>query len=86
MQIRVRAIDLVDIFAFLVVLGAFVQLLPGVISESFLLSFLTALLLKVVLELVMLVKKPVLARLKVARSPAGRIIASLCLMVVRAGS
>ncbi len=43
-----------DVLAYLVVLGVFIQLFPVVISETFLLALLTAILLKVVLELVAL--------------------------------
>lgn len=49
-EVRVRPIDLVDVLAYLVVLGVFIQLFPEVISESFLLALLTAILLKLVLE------------------------------------
>ena len=49
---RLRPIDLVDVFVYLVVLGVFSELFPRVISETFLLALLTAILLKVVLELV----------------------------------
>ena len=51
-EVRIRPIDLVDIFVYLVVLGVFIQLFPEVISESFLLALLTAVLLKAVLEIV----------------------------------
>lgn len=36
---RLRPIDIVDVFVYLVVLGVFIQLFPAVISESFLLAF-----------------------------------------------
>lgn len=50
---RIRPIDLVDVLVYLVVLGVFIQLFPAVISESFLLALLTAILLKVFLEIVL---------------------------------
>ena len=39
-RLRLRATDLVDVFVYLVVLGAFIQLFPSVIAESFLLALL----------------------------------------------
>jgi len=83
---RIRPLDLVDVFVYLVVLGVFIQLFPEVISESFLLALLTAILLKVVLELVLLVKRTVIARVKAARRPIGRVIAVVTLVLVLPGS
>lgn len=83
---RVRATDLVDILAYLVVLGVFIQLFPGVLSETFLLALLTAILLKVVLEIVLRVKKRVVGRLRSADTRAGRIVSAIGLMLVMAGS
>lgn len=73
---RIRPTDLVDVLAYLVVLGVFVQLFPAVISESFLLSLLTAILLKVVLEAVLWGKKKVVARLKTAETIAVRVVSA----------
>lgn len=83
---RVRAIDLVDVLAYLVVLGVFIQLLPGVLSETFLLALLTAILLKVVLELVLRVKKKVVGGLRSAQTPTARVAGILALLFVMAGS
>lgn len=66
---RVRPIDLVDVFVYLVVLGVFIQLFPAVISESFLVALLTAVLLKIVLEGVLFVKKRIVARIRAPRGP-----------------
>ena len=66
---RVRPIDLVDVFVCLVVLGVFIQLFPAVISESFLVALLTAVLLKIVLEGVLFVKKRIVARIRAPRGP-----------------
>ena len=52
-----RAADVVDVFVYVVVLNLFVEYLPAVISETFTLSLLTAVLLKAVLEVVVAVKK-----------------------------
>lgn len=83
---RVRPIDLVDVFVYLVVLGIFVQLFPAVISESFLLSLLTAVLLKVVLEIVLFAKKAVLAGLRGSKTLPGRIVSIVVLVLLLPGS
>ena len=83
---RLRPIDLVDVFVYLVVLGVFSELFPRVISETFLLALLTAILLKVVLELVLVVKKRVVARIRAAQTPVGRVVNALSLVLVMAGS
>jgi hypothetical protein len=54
--------DVIDVFVYVVVLNLAVQYLPAVISETFTLSLLTAVLLKVTLGLVLLLKGAVLAR------------------------
>ena len=58
--------DVVDAFVYVVILNLAIEYLPTVISESFSLSLLTALLLKVTLEVVLLVKGAVMARLRTA--------------------
>jgi hypothetical protein len=83
---RLRPIDLVDVFVYLVVLGVFIQLFPAVISESFLLALLTAILLKVVLEIVLLAKKKIVARIRGGRTLAARIISVVALLLVMPGS
>ncbi len=83
---RLRPIDLVDVFVYLVVLGVFSELFPRVISETFLLALLTAILLKVVLDLVLVVKKRVVARIRAAQTPVGRVVNALSLVLVMAGS
>ncbi|HZI73454.1 MAG TPA: hypothetical protein VFD73_05400, partial [Gemmatimonadales bacterium] len=50
------AAAVVDIFVYVVVLNMFVEYLPGVLSETFTLSLVTAVLLKGVLEIVVAVK------------------------------
>ena len=83
---KVRPVDLVDVFVYLVVLGAFTQLFPEVISESFLLALLTAILLKLVLEVVLLVKKRITARIHGARNPWIRVVNIAALLLVLPGS
>lgn len=84
--VRIRPIDLVDVFVYLVVLGVFVQFFPEVIAESFALSLLTAVLLKVVLEVVMTVKKRIVARIRDARSVWVRVVNIASLLVLMPGS
>ena len=78
--------DVVDLFVYVVVLNLAVQYLPEVISETFTLSLLTALLLKATLEVVLRLKGVVLTRLRAARGPAGRLAALVGLWAVAAGS
>lgn len=84
--VRLRPVDLVDIFVYLVVLGLFTQLFPEVISESFLLALLTAVLLKVVLEGVLFVKKRMVARIRGAQSRWIRAVNVAALLLVLPGS
>ncbi len=76
----------VDLFVYVVVLNLFVEYLPSVLSETFTLSVLTAVLLKAVLEVVVAVKKRVLRRFTQASTPAGRIAAGALLWLVLVGS
>ncbi len=78
--------DIVDLFVYVVVLNLAVQFLPAVISETFTLSLLTAALLKVALEIVLLLKGAVLARLRTATSPVRKVASGFLLWVVAAGS
>lgn len=83
---RIRPIDLVDVLVYLVILGAFTQLFPAVISESFLLLLLTAVLLKAMLELVLVVKKGIIRRIRSATTPLTRIVNLATLVLVLPGS
>lgn len=78
--------DLVDVLVYVVVLGLFVEYLPSVISETFTLSLLTAVLLKGVLEVVVRIKKRARARFTAARTPLGKVVAGLLLWGVLVGS
>lgn len=86
MRVRIRAVDLVDVFVYLVVLGLFTQWFPEVITETFSLTVLTAVLLKVVLEVVLRVKKRIVARIRNAQSGAVRTVNTLALLLVLPGS
>jgi hypothetical protein len=78
--------DVIDVFVYVVVLNLAIQYLPSVVSESFSLSLLTAVLLKVALELVLLLKGLVLARLRGATTRLAQATSAVMLWVVAAGS
>ena len=84
--ILARPADVIDVFVYVVVLNLAVEYVPSVISEGFTLSLLTAVLLKVALELVLLAKGHVLARLRAATTPRAKVMAAVSLWVVAAGS
>ena len=70
----------------MVVLNLAIEYVPSVISESFTLSLLTAVLLKVALELVIVLKNRVIGRLRAATTRRAKAVAALSLWVVAAGS
>lgn len=84
--IRGRPADVIDLFVYVVVLNLAIQYVPSVISESFTLSLLTAALLKIALELVLLLKSRILASLRAATTRRGKLAAALALWVVAASS
>ncbi|MGH3345896.1 MAG: hypothetical protein ACRDO4_02840 [Nocardioides sp.] len=81
-----RPADVVDLFVYVVVLNLAIQYLPSVISETFTLSLLTAVVLKVTLELVILLKGVVLARLRAATTRLAKTTSAFMLWVVAVGS
>jgi hypothetical protein len=81
-----RAADVVDVFVYVVVLNLFVEYLPAVISETFTLSLLTAVLLKSVLEVVVIAKKRVVTRFRQADTPTGKVAAAVLVWAVLFGS
>ena len=70
----------------MVVLNLCVEYLPRVISETFTLSLLTAILLKGVLEIVVAVKNRVKTRFREASTPIGKAVAAILLWLVLFGS
>jgi hypothetical protein len=84
--IRARPADVIDLFVYVVVLNLAIEYVPTVLSEGFTLSLLTAALLKVALELVILVKGVFLTRLRAATTRAAKLAAAASLWVVAAGS
>lgn len=83
---RIHAAHFVDVLVYLVVLGMFIQFFPSVISETFTLALLTAILLKVVLELVLKLKKLVLGRIKASMTTASRVVNVTVLVLLLPGS
>jgi hypothetical protein len=75
-----------DVFVYVVVLNLAVQYLPSVISETFTLSLLTAVLLKVALEAVLVLKSGILSRFHAATTRPGRVGAAALLWATAAGS
>ena len=80
------AAAVVDVFVYVVVLNLFVEYLPQVLSETFTLSLLTAVLLKGVLEVVVAAKNWAKARFRQAATPIGKMVAAVLLWVVLFGS
>lgn len=84
--IRGHAPDVVDILVYVVVLNLAVEYLPQVISETFTLSLLTAVLLKASLEVVLAIKGWVLGRIRGSGSRGETVAWVGVLWVVAAGS
>ncbi len=84
--IRARPADVIDLFVYVVVLNVAIQYVPSVISETFTLSLLTAALLKVALEVVILLKGRILTGLRAADTRRGKLSGAVALWVVAAGS
>ena len=80
------AAAIVDVFVYVVVLNLFVEYLPQVLSETFTLSLLTAVLLKAVLEVVVAAKNRVKRRFRAASTPIGKTAAGIMLWLVLFGS
>jgi hypothetical protein len=84
--LRGRPADVIDVFVYVVVLNLAIQYLPAVISETFTLSLLTAVLLKVALEVVLVAKGHVLSTFRSAGTRRAKAAAAVMLWVVAAGS
>lgn len=84
--IRARPADVIDLFVYVVVLNLAIEYVPSVISESFTLSLLTAGLLKVALELVLLLKGRIITMLRASRTRGAKAAAAVALWAVAAGS
>ena len=77
---------MVDLFVYVVVLNLAIQYVPSIISESFSLSLLTAALLKIALELVILTKNRIVGWLKAATRRRIKVLAAVQLWAVAIGS
>lgn len=86
MKISIEPADVIDVFVYVVVLNLAIEFVPAVISETFTMSLLTAVLLKLVLEIVVFFKNRAKSRLKTAETPARKAIAALILWLVLVGS
>lgn len=85
-RLRVHAEDVVDVFVYVVVLNLAAEYVPSIISEGFTLSLLTALMLKVVLEVVVVLKRRIKARLRDATTRPAKAMIGLGFWMVAAGS
>src|SRR5512147_1395404 len=77
--VRARPADVIDVFVYVVVLNLAVEYVPSVISEGFTLSLLTAVLLKLVLEVVIILKTRVIDRGRAATTKRGKGAAAVTL-------
>ncbi len=75
-----------DVLVYVVVLNLFVEYVPQVISETFTLSLLTAVLLTAILKVVVAAKNWAKARFRAASTPRGKVIAAVLLWLVLFGS
>ena len=83
---RITPADVIDVFVYVVVLNLAIEFVPSVISETFTLSLLTAILLKAVLEVVVWLKHRVKKRFKAAETPVAKIGSGLLLWLLLVGS
>ncbi|BDV30583.1 hypothetical protein [Microbacterium terricola] len=86
MRRRLDPLHVVDVFVYVVVLNLAVEYVPGIITETFTLSLLTAVLLKLVLEVVLAVKTRVLARIRTAATGLRRAVSIVMLVLILPGS
>lgn len=77
---------MVDVFVYIVVLNLAIEYVPSVISESFTLSILTAILLKLALEVVIAFKRVILNRFKGTSIARQKVLWAVALWVLAAGS
>lgn len=77
---------LVDIFVYVVVLNLAAQFVPGVLAESFAVSLLTAVMLKLVLEAVLRIKTWVIARIRSSHTIRRRAVSVGMLLLILPGS
>lgn len=84
--VRLSPVDAVDIFVYVVVLNLAAEYVPVVITETFTLSLLTAVMLKGVLEVVVAIKNRVKTRFKAATTAVGKTVSGLLMWLLLIGS
>lgn len=85
-KVSIEPADVIDVFVYVVVLNLAIEFVPAVISETFTMSLLTAVLLKVVLEIVVFFKNRAKTRFKTAETPVRKVGAGLLLWLILVGS
>lgn len=85
-MVRRLVVHAVDLAVYLVVLLLFIHFFPDVITESFWLALLTAVLLKLMLEVVVWFKKQVLNRIRLSDTPVKRGLFLVLLVLLFPGS
>lgn len=83
---RLDPAHVVDVFVYVVVLNLATEYLPRVVHETFTLSLLSAVLMKLVLEVVVRLKDRIKVRIKAAPGTAGKVLGGLALWGVLVGS
>ncbi len=83
---KLDPLHLVDVCIYVVVLNLAFQFVPDMIAETFAMSLLTAVLLKLVVEAVLKVKKSVLARRAAASTGFQRVTSVAMLVLILPGS
>ncbi len=78
--------DVVDVFVYVVVLNLAAQYVPAVITETFTLSLLTAVVLKITLEVVVALKNRAKRRFRTATGTLGKGVALLLLWLLLVAS
>jgi hypothetical protein len=76
----IEPLDVVDVFVYVLVLNLATQFFPQMITETFVVSVLTAILLKVVLEVVVALKKRVTSSIRTAPNVWRRVISIVALL------
>ncbi|WP_340537810.1 hypothetical protein [Nocardioides sp. GXZ039] len=84
--VRTRPADVVDVFVYVVVLNLAIEFVPAIVSEGFTLSLLTAVLLKLALEVVIALKDWMKRRFHAAETWWTQVAAGAALWGLAAGS
>ncbi|WP_404430234.1 hypothetical protein LG299_11245 [Microbacterium lacus] len=82
----IEPLDVVDVFVYVLVLNLATQFVPQMITETFVVSVLTAILLKLVLEVVVALKKRVTGSIRTAPNVWRRVISIVSLVALLPGS